>query len=521
MSVLLAPYHILRRDQPASNHSQTDKFFRIHHPSVFEMLKNEDACNNLQFNHLCQLFEQIDKTQGTNKKLKLLFNKEIKKRLNGQSIFPLLRLVLPLNDTYRGKYNLKQASIAKTYVTALHLDKHTSQDAQRLLFWKDPSKVHGVDSSKIISGDFGTILEDVLKSRVQSESCKATIGEVNAILDELTVASGEKEKTAIIRDKILKNFNANEQKWIVRIIFQDLKIGLKHENVLGGFYKNALQRFNECTDLKLVCEEEGITSELKGIQLFTKFSPMLAKGFSKSNDNQISIVEHALKEEPFVMDLKLDGERMLCHISKNNIMMFTRRGSDYTENYMPLAYIIKNNLNNNSEECILDGEVCAFNKITKTNMPFGNNLSIARNERELFDTAKYNNNDEDNNTEMIQNKNWDVTLNSCMKFIAFDVIYLSGQSGLELIESTMEEYGIYGRNAPVGEITNLPLIVRRKVLEKIVKPVENRFEIVENVVVTSLDRVVRMNEIENYFNKIILENQEGFLFAFIFKNLNK
>jgi len=35
--------------------------------------------------------------------------------------------------------------------------------------------------------------------------------------------------------------------------------------------------------LRLVCEEEGITTELSGIQLGVCYSPMLAKGFPQSS----------------------------------------------------------------------------------------------------------------------------------------------------------------------------------------------------------------------------------------------
>jgi len=66
-----------------------------------------------------------------------------------------------------------------------------------------------------------------------------------------------------------------EQKWLVRIIFNDLKVGISYTQILDRFYPRALERYNECLSLKLVCEEEGICSELSGLQLFTGYSPML------------------------------------------------------------------------------------------------------------------------------------------------------------------------------------------------------------------------------------------------------
>jgi DNA ligase-4 len=304
--------------------------------------KSEEKCNNVRFRDLAMLFEKIEKAHGSEHKLKLLFSKEMKKQMNGESLYPLLRLVLPTIDSERGKYGLKQAMVAKTYVQALHLDK-SSEAASRLINWKDPSKAQGVEVSKMVVGDFGVILEDVLKSRVRSEFSDATLRDVNELLDSLAQAISTADKTAIIRDRMLNQFSAVEQKWLARIIFSDLKIGLKHETVLNHFYPTALKRFNECVNLRLVCEEEGITTELSGVQLFVCYSPMLAKGFPQSSVGQITAVEAAMDQQPFIMDIKLDGERLAVHIGNDSssVMMFTRRRNDYSEHYAPLGEIVR------------------------------------------------------------------------------------------------------------------------------------------------------------------------------------
>jgi len=129
----------------------------------------------------------------------------------GQSLFPLLRLLLPINDSERHKYGLKQVTVAKAYIEALQLNKQTSKDAQRLLHWKDPTKISDLATGKVMSGDFANILEDVLNSRVQHEPSEFTIGEINLLLDDLADAVGERAKTEVIRTRILTKFNAKEQ----------------------------------------------------------------------------------------------------------------------------------------------------------------------------------------------------------------------------------------------------------------------------------------------------------------------
>ncbi len=467
--------------------------------------KSEEKCNAIRFSDICNLFEKMSKLQGSASKLKMLFTKDLKKHLAGQSIFPLLRLVLPLNDTERGKYGLKQASIAKTYVGALHLDKN-SEDAKRLLNWKDPTKNQGVELSKLVTGDFGLILEDVLKSRVRSEPSTITLLEVNRLLDELANAITVDDKTNLIRTKVLNDFNAIEQKWLVRIIFQDLKIGLKHENVLRAFYPNALKRFNECTNLRTVCEEEGQVSNLTGIQLFINFSPMLAKGFPNASLGQVNTVENAMENSPFVMDLKLDGERILCHIGDDNsFTLFTRRGNDYTDNYWPVAHNIIMSLRKKGHNfsCILDGEICAIDSASKNFLPFGQNLSVARVEREYGEDKP-------------DDVNWYKDLPHWMTFVMFDIIYIDGEGSEEIIAKSLQDCGVVLNISPSsGEISHLPLAVRRRILMNIIEIEQHRVELVPCRFVTSSDSQERKSAIEDYFNEITLAGKEGL----VIKNL--
>lgn len=463
--------------------------------------RSEENCNRIRFFDLCVLFEKLSNTKGAEKKLSLIFSKALKEHLKGDSIYPLLRLLLPAIDTERGKYGLKQAMIANTYVSALHLDKK-SEDAVRLLNWKDPSKTQGVELSKLITGEFGTLLEDVLKPRVRSEPSDQTIGTVNQLLDQLANALNTEDKTTILRQQVLDKFNAQEQKWLVRIIFQDLKLGLRHENVLGRFYPNALRRYNECTNLRIVCEEEGLKAELMGVRLFTPFSPMLAKGFPTSNVGQVTTVEAAMKGFPFVMDLKLDGERILCHISdasdSNSFTLYTRRTNDYTDNYWPVVQNIITSIRKKGDfSCILDGEICAFDATTKKYLPFGNNLTVAKAEIEYGETQPEGTAD------------WYLDLPAWMTFIAFDVVYFDGPDSQRFLHQALTECGLGHREVPSGEITNLPLAVRRKLLELIMTPEPDRFVMVPHRVVTSLDVTVRRAAIEDYFNQIVLDAQEG------------
>ena len=74
---------------------------------------------------------------------------------------------------------------------------------------QDPTKAQGTDLSKMVIGDFCSILENVLKTRVKSEYSSKTIGEVNQILDALAIAHGQR---LILYYCLLFNFDHHSPK---------------------------------------------------------------------------------------------------------------------------------------------------------------------------------------------------------------------------------------------------------------------------------------------------------------------
>ena len=471
--------------------------------------KRLDNCNKIKFSYVCKIFEKVEVASGREAKTKVIFDRELRRIIGRQSIFPIIRLLLPLNDPDRPRYGLKQTNVANTYIKALNLNK-MSGDAQSLLHWKDPSKVTGVKTAVIISGDFGTILEHVLGDRVQQNSSDATIGEVNTILDDLALAVGPDAKAVVIRDRIRPRFCASEQKWLMRIVFQDLKIGLGHELVLGALSPNALSRYNECTNIRTVVEEMGgADTGLNGLMPMSIFSPMLAKGFSSSSHGQVAAVESAMEGNPFLMDVKLDGERMLAHIDGGEIFLFSRNGMNHTDCYAPLAKIIKMSVNISS--CILDGEVVAWDNEKECFLPFGSNRRVGSSEKEAEGVVG-------------GRIGWDANLAAWLQYKIFDIIYVDGPGATEIVTAAIEEAKAtvaieccsYPISGSVGDISHLPLAVRRRILHKALRKVPNRCEVVQCASVTALDVGKRRAELEDFFNTVTLAGEEGL----VVKNLS-
>lgn len=514
-------------------------------------MSSQVQCNQLLFKDFCEKLDKIEKTKKTDQKIRVIFNKELVKHLQGGSVFPLLRLLLPINDNTRQKYGLKQATLAKTYIDALQLNK-SSNDAKRLKYWKNPLKFDGLPSD--VQGDFCLVLEDILESRVSAQGASCTIGSVNSILDDLANAASEQDKTIIIRDRILNKFSAMEQKWLMRIVFQDLKIGLKYEQVLKFMSPGALQCYNECTDLFKVCEEaikNPMTSSSlssnedkpsnvsSGLQVFSCLSPMLAKGFP--NTGQINEVHNAMKDHPFYMDVKLDGERMLCHVRGNSGKMFTRNGNDYSNMYQSLCEDIVKSVN--CDACIIDGEVCGWDDEIQRFIPFGHNKTVAKLEERKAGRGAGNSDDENDHGEEDgeeggggKGKNG---LSQCLIFVVFDVLYVEGlrvkgcpisnwnyyvNLPVSFYEEQWHTNGVFApsvqndfmhafsngiQGSLHGEITHLPLCTRRAILKDLIQLTPRRIQAVKCCTVLSTTKSERLRAIESYFNQVSEAGEEG------------
>lgn len=151
------------------------------------------------------------------------------------------------------------------------------------------------------------------------------------------------------------------------------------------------------------------------MSLMHPFAPMLAKSANtrqNNNINQITFVESLMKSNPFVMDIKLDGERMICHIDKKKekqIELITRNGNFYTAYYTAITNSIKTFVK--VDKCILDGEIIAWDNANKNFLDFGENRTVGKEELEAWNK---------NN----KKENFRINLNRWLTYVVFDIVYL-------------------------------------------------------------------------------------------------
>ncbi|WWD22515.1 hypothetical protein CI109_107008 [Kwoniella shandongensis] len=330
------------------------------------------------FSLLCTMMDRL-RTEETSKRRDILGRfMELWRVKVGWDMYPLIRLLLPDRDRERPVYNLKEAMLAKCYIEVLGLDKH-SEAAQRMIKWKQP--VDGQAESH--SGDFARVCYHEIAARSTVEEGQLSIEAVNALLDQLATGRLKQNDYVPILRKINQQCTAAEQEWIIRIILKDLRISIREKGVFACFHPDAADLFNVCSDLKRVCwtlykPDIRLEKHQTNIELFRSFLPQLCYRSPSSSHEAIAKLVGGPNTE-FIMEEKLDGERMQLHIRGNGAQWFycSRKAKDYT--YLYGAHIGEGSLTQHIagaftdkvKNIILDGEMLVWDPVVDKYLAFG------------------------------------------------------------------------------------------------------------------------------------------------------
>jgi DNA ligase 4 len=159
-----------------------------------------------------------------------------------------------------------------------------------------------------------------------------TIREVNSKLDEFhAFAKGVVDESDSSKTKrqhmgdILQFFfirtTAEEQRWIIRIILNRMKLGIGERSLAHGIHPDFYNLYAVCNDLKKVCEDVAADSSRRtnfDISLFSAFTAMKLKK---------TLPEHivdSMECPEFWVEEKLDGNRVIMHYHKGDFRWFGR-----------------------------------------------------------------------------------------------------------------------------------------------------------------------------------------------------
>ncbi|GAA5981421.1 hypothetical protein JCM10908_004104 [Rhodotorula pacifica] len=383
-------------------------------PDEIEKPANMSNFDKLPFGVLCSIYDELEKATRTKHKHKSetkgqmieTFFRLWRERI-GNDLYPVVRLMLPERDTRRRTYNLKEQKLAKALVEALDLPRNSTA-AIKLEHWKTPTK----DDPG--AGEFASVAYDVIKSRstVTTSRSDTTIDSINDVLDKLSQTTslgedGQKRSLAAEHAKILKrcvtNMTPGEMKWLIRIILRDLKIGVGEKTIFDRLHPDAMSVFNTCSDIKHVCYKlydlnYRVGQEDKSVKLMQSFKPMLCwrshshledvvKAMHRSRNafdpsRQLEPGEYGNRE--FIVEEKLDGERIQLHKQGKRFQYFSRHAKNYTYLYGEnatsgsLTPFLGDAIDDEVEEVILDGEMLVWEPHVQKYMAFGNLKSYAK-----------------------------------------------------------------------------------------------------------------------------------------------
>jgi DNA ligase 4 len=389
--------------------------------------------------------------------------------LVGDDFYPALRLIIPDKDRDRAMYGLKEKTIGKLLVRVMGINK-SSEDAESLVNWKLPGKYASA------AGDFAARCYAVVQKRpMLTQPGNLTVGQVNVLLDQLSVVSKEDEQHPIFA-KFYNQMNPEELQWLIRIILRQMKVGATEKTILNIWHPNAESLFNVSSSLKRVCWElydPTVRLEDSDLKIMDCFQPQLAAFQMHSFDKIVAKMEMTSDDQEFWIEEKLDGERMQLHVQENpavpggmEFKFWSRKAKDYTYLYganledknTALTKYLKGAFNPGVRSIVLDGEMVTWNMLVDKIDVFGHLKTSAL--------------EEQMHTQSQSDKR--------PLYRVFDCLYLNGKA-----------------------LTRYTLRDRRAALQKSVRDIRRRLEI------HPYEKSVDTKDIENALRKAIDDGAEG------------
>lgn len=230
------------------------------------------------------------------------------------------------------------------------------------------------------TGDLGKTTQKFMEKKTQSTffSTPLTVMRVYEILDKManSTGSGSIDLKLSTLAGLLSDATPSESKYIVRTVTGSLRLGIADMTVLDGLAvafgggiktRQYLERaYNISSDLGRVAKvvvEEGI----EGIKKFRvlpgkPIRPMLAERLDSSG----AILEKLGGK--CAAEYKYDGERIQAHKKKDEVILFSRRLENITNQYPDGVEYIRNNVK--ADTVIIEAEAVAIDIETGELKPF-------------------------------------------------------------------------------------------------------------------------------------------------------
>jgi DNA ligase-1 len=325
------------------------------------------------------------------------------------------------------------------------------------------------------TGDLGLSAEQCIKSKKQAVLLKKELT-VDFVFDNLRklphiTGEGSQEKKLNLVAELLVSAKPKEARYIVRTILGELRIGVAEgiirDAIVDAFlFKEGMSKEEKAKLIEAVDYAWNIVSDFgevariareKGIAGLKKVKVQIGKPIQVMLGEKAESIEEVVKEFGKVAaEYKYDGMRAQIHKRGDKIWIYTRRLEDVTKQFPDLVELCKKGLK--AKECIVEGEVLGVDPETALPLPF---QVLSQRIHRRYDIEE-------------------MTRQIPIQVHLFDVVYLEGKTFFDK-----------------------PFIERRKILEKIIKPIPGKFQLTKQIVNDDI------KELEKFYKEALNAKQEG------------
>lgn len=414
----------------------------------------------------------------------------------GNNVYLAVRLTFPNRDGR--KYFIKDVALVRLVSKLLNLQKGLADHAI-IRNWKKSyhykARLAGNEERQAVSDLPLIISRIVLRRRDQNAVVTSTVSvdDVNGVLDKLTETSHTNDQVELLRP-FLDKLTIPEVRYLFQIILKESILSFFERSFFIAWHPDAYELYKVCSDLKkifwaLTDPQKRLTRDQLCVQVMYQFVPQSSKKLEVSYEGLCQRMAAKMSREGkdpklledydqqeieghFLIEEKVDGDRMLMHMTDGRFLWHTRRRRDYTtvygENYHigSLTKHLVNAFNPVVKSIVLDGEMVAWSKDQNALLPFGTlRLAAIQEAIQQFNTVDvYEGN------------------NSWPFFLIFDILHLNGK-----------------------DLTHLPLFYRKQLLAKVVQEVPHRFELLQWV------KAAKPLDVKTNMQRIVSENNEGIM----------
>ncbi len=249
-------------------------------------------------------------------------------------------------------------------------------------------------------GDLGVVAAGLVGKKSQATLAREDLTVADVLRDVRKLATiegtGSVDTKLKMIAKLLGNASPDEARFLIRILLEDLRIGIADGSVRDAIVWHALERHEQLRyDPAKGAWPEGAATQV------TAWTDAVQNALDRSNDaakTALTVREHGLAGlekvaltigaptkvmlaqratdladafervgKPAALEFKYDGFRLQIHKRGKEVTLFTRRLENVTEQFPDVVQVIREHI---AHDCILDAEAVGVDPKTGRHVPF-------------------------------------------------------------------------------------------------------------------------------------------------------